>query len=94
LADALLYICLKSINESDTTAISVPSHIRDRVAASYNSLGLDDDQPVKKVPLHVYRVNETLQIDKVVTVTDGKMARRLLPISLLQGLLEEAQPVR
>ena len=88
LAKALLYICLKSVDESDTTAIPVPSHIRDRVIVAYNSLGLEDDQPVKKVPLHIYRVNETLQIDEVVTVaggTDGEAASSNITVSGAAG---------
>jgi hypothetical protein len=47
--------------------VPVPADIRQRVRADYAELGLDEAQPVLKVPLHIYRINEMLQINEVVT---------------------------
>ena len=68
LAKALLYICLKHQSEDDDdTVIPVPEHIREKIRAAYNILGLEEDQPIKKVPLHVYNINELLMIDELAT---------------------------
>ena len=44
LAKALLYICLKHQSEDDDdTVIPVPEHIREKIRAAYNMLGLEED---------------------------------------------------
>jgi hypothetical protein len=58
LALPLLYACLKD-------DIMVPEGIRSRVRIAYSNLGLDEEQPVTKIPLHVYRVNDKLMIDPI-----------------------------
>ena len=59
---ALLYICLSS-NEK----VVIPAALCNRVKAAYAELGLDEDQPVEKVALHVYRLpNGTFGINDVV----------------------------
>jgi hypothetical protein len=69
LGKAVLYICLKEQDSQQRDKfVPVPADIRQRVCAAYAELGLDEAQPVLKVPLHIYRINEMLQIDKVVTV--------------------------
>ena len=55
---SLLYICL-----SDDDAVYVPDNLRERVRLAYTALGLNEAQPIEKVPLHVYRNNERLEID-------------------------------
>ena len=66
---AVLYICLKEQDPQQCDKfVPVPADIRQRVRAAYIELGLDEAQPVLKVPLHIYRINEMLQIDEVVTV--------------------------
>jgi hypothetical protein len=66
LGKAVLYICLK---EQDTQRrdeyVPVPHEMQERVRAAYAELGLEESQPVLKVPLHIYRINEMLQIDEV-----------------------------
>ena len=57
----------------DETAVEelvVPSHIVDRVKAAYHELPLDDKppQPVLKVPLHVYRVEDATLIEEIQAV--------------------------
>lgn len=64
LGKALLYICLKEQNPQDRDKyVPVPSNIQQRVCSAYAELGLAEVQPVLKVPLHIYRINEMLQID-------------------------------
>ena len=58
LALALLYICL-----GDNEVVFVPPEVKSRVRAAYAQLGLEEAQPIKKVPLHVYRNNGVLMID-------------------------------
>ena len=48
---SLLYICLSS-NEQ----VVIPEALCDRVQDAYAALGLDEEQPVEKVQLHVYRM--------------------------------------
>ena len=62
LALPLLYICLSSNQE-----VYVPSELRTKVQNAYAALGLDEEQPIRKVPLHIYRVNGVLMIDPVDT---------------------------
>ena len=50
LALALLYICLQH-NED----IYVPPPLRSTVRDAYAALGIDEEEPIQKVPLHVYR---------------------------------------
>jgi hypothetical protein len=60
LALPLLYACMKD-------NIMVPEGIRIRVKDAYSNLGIDEDQPVKKIPLHaVYRIDDRLTIDPIV----------------------------
>ena len=62
LGEALLYICLSSNEE-----VLIPAPLRDRVKAAYAALGLDEEQPLEKVALHVYRMpNGTFGISDVV----------------------------
>jgi hypothetical protein len=58
LALPLLYACM---NDN----IMVPEGIRARVKVAYNSLGFDEHQPVTKIPLYVYRINDRLMIDPI-----------------------------
>ena len=59
---SLLYICLSS-NEQ----VIIPEALSNRVKGAYAALGLDEDQPVEKVELHVYRMpNGTFGISDVV----------------------------
>ncbi len=68
LGKAVLYICLKEQDPQQRDKfVPVPADIRQRVRADYAELGLDEAQPVLKVPLHIYRINEMLQINEVVT---------------------------
>ena len=60
LGKALLFACL-----SDDERIFVPGELRERVRAAYNALGLEETQPVEKVPLHIYRVRDLLMIDPI-----------------------------
>ena len=63
LGTALLYICMQEESEVGANVVPVPEDIRSRVRQSFAHLGLTDDQPVKKLPLHVHHINETLIID-------------------------------
>ena len=67
LGHALLYICLSSNEE-----VLISSPLRNRVKAAYAALGLDEEQPLEKVALHLYRMpNGTFGISDVVpTGTD------------------------
>ena len=65
LAKALLYICLKEVQEGDAAVVPVPVILRNRVRSAYALLGLDEQHPVKKVPLHIHRVGESLVINKI-----------------------------
>ena len=67
LGHALLYICLSSNEE-----VLAPPPLRDRVKAAYAALGLDEEQPLEKFTLDVYRMpNGTFGIrDAVPTGTD------------------------
>jgi hypothetical protein len=58
LALPLLYACL-----GDNEKIAIPDELRNRVCAAYNALGNEEEQPVKKVPLCIYQVNDKLMID-------------------------------
>jgi hypothetical protein len=58
LALPLLYACMKD-------DIMIPEGIRIRVKDAYSNLGFDEDQPVKKIPLHVYRIEDRLMIDPI-----------------------------
>ena len=58
---SLLYICT-----GDNADVYVPPELRARVRRALAELGLDTDQPIKKVPLVVYRVEGVLNIDALV----------------------------
>lgn len=58
LALALLYACM-----SEEESIFVPDDIRGRVRTAYDRLGLDVAQPVKKIPLVIYRIEDQLRIE-------------------------------
>jgi hypothetical protein len=58
LALSLLYACMKD-------DIMVTEGIRIRVKDAHSKLGFDEDQPVKKIPLHVYRIEDRLMIDPI-----------------------------
>lgn len=60
LALPLLYICL-----SENEDVYVPSALRDRVRGAYNVLNLDIQQPIRKVPLVVHRIDGLMHIDPV-----------------------------
>ena len=55
---ALLYSAMKE-------TIMMPDSIRKRIKDAYNLLRNDEEQPVKKVPLHVFRMNAKLCIEPV-----------------------------
>jgi hypothetical protein len=66
LALSLLYICLRS-NED----IIIPDALCNRVKAAYAALGLEEEEPVEKVQLHVYRMpNGTFGISDTVPTGD------------------------
>jgi hypothetical protein len=68
LGKAVLYICLKEQDPQQRDKfVPVPADVCQRVRAAYAELGLDEAQPVLKIPLHIYCINEMLQIDEVVT---------------------------
>ena len=46
-------------------ASEVPIAIREQVTVAYATLGADEIQPVIKVPLHVYRIEDRLTIDEI-----------------------------
>ena len=58
LALPLLYACLKE-------DIMVPEGIRTRVKVAFSKLGCEEVQPVTKIPLHVYRIDDKLMIDPI-----------------------------
>lgn len=62
----LLYICLSS-NED----VYVPTQLRNRVRNAYAQLGNEEEQPIKKIPLHIYRLRGVLMIDPVDTAVAG-----------------------
>jgi hypothetical protein len=45
--------------------IMVPEGVRIRVKDAYSNLGFDEDQSVKKIPLHAYRIEDRLMIDPI-----------------------------
>ena len=51
LGHTLLYICLSSNEE-----VAIPMALCNRVKAAYAALGLDEEQPVERVALHIYRL--------------------------------------
>lgn len=51
-------------------SIDVPSDIRERVTAAYAALGMNETQPVVKVPLYVYRIEDRLMIDEILQDND------------------------
>ena len=68
----LLYICLGS-NED----IIIPDALRHRVKAAYGALGLEEEELVKKVTLHVYWIpNGTFGISDTVPTGDGTEGRK------------------
>ena len=69
LGTALLYACI-----SDDPNIYIPRNIRSRVRSAYNSLGLDESQPVMKVPLIVYRDQDQLRIEPIADPGQGVAA--------------------
>ena len=67
LALPLLFICLGSDEN-----VHVPGVLRNHVRSKYSLLGLDEEQPVEKIALHVYRgPNGTFGIDDCVGVGTG-----------------------
>lgn len=62
-----LAILFAALDES----IDVPLRIRNRVKLAYSELGLEETQPVMKVALHVYRIEDRLMIDEVEPVSDN-----------------------
>jgi hypothetical protein len=75
LGKAMLYICLKEQDPQQCNKVMpVPADIHQRVCAAYAELGLDEAQPVLKVPLHIYHINKMLQIDEVVTDVGASVA--------------------
>ena len=60
MALSLLYICLSS-----KAKVYVPGALRNRVKVTYAALGLDEDEPIKKISLLIYRVNGVLMIDEI-----------------------------
>ena len=67
---SLLYICL-SCNE----VVYIPPTLRDRVRSACTALGLNEQHPIVKVPLHVYRNKEVLEIDSLVNDQPGEGGR-------------------
>ena len=67
LALPLLFICLRSDD-----SVHVPDVLRNHVRSKYSLLGLNEEQPVEKIALHVYRgPNGTFGIDDCVGVGTG-----------------------
>ena len=67
---SLLYICLSSNKH-----VVIPEALSNRVKGAYAALGLDEDQPVEKGELHVYRMpNGTFGISDVVPTGTGAAA--------------------
>ena len=60
LGKAVLYACM-----SEEDRILVPDNLKQRVRTAYNQLNLEETQPVKKVPLHVHRLNDRLMISPI-----------------------------
>jgi hypothetical protein len=52
-------------------SIDLPSGIRERITVAYAMLGLDEQQPVVKIPLYVYRIEDRLMIDEIVQENNG-----------------------
>jgi hypothetical protein len=66
--ETLLKLFASSSSFAQTNScLWLPADIRQRVRAAYAELGLGEAQPVLMVPLHIYRINQMLQIDKFVT---------------------------
>ena len=64
---ALLYICLSS-NED----VLCPDALRDRVKDAYAALGIEEEEPIAKIELHVYRMpNGTFGISDAVPTEEG-----------------------
>lgn len=71
--------------------IMIPQAIRDRIKTAYNQLGLEEEQPVKKIPLHVYYIEDHLMINEVVDTEDGEDGNATAAISGFSLRREEAQ---
>lgn len=68
--------------------IGAPNNIRQRVTAAYATLGLDENRPVIKVPLHVYRIEDRLMIDEI--VQGNNLVPRVdgaLPVNVATGIV-------
>ena len=64
---ALLYICLSS-NED----VLCPDALRDRVKDAYAALGIEEEEPIAKIELRVYRMpNGTFGISDAVPTEEG-----------------------
>ena len=65
---------------TDNEEVLIPVPLRDRVKAAYAALGLDEEQPLEKVALHVYRMpNGTFGINDVVPTETDPAARQQPP---------------
>ena len=49
----------------------VTHDMRERVTAAHAELGLEDEEPLKKAPLHVHRIRDRFMVDEVVEVQNG-----------------------
>jgi len=68
---ALLYICLSS-NED----VLCPAALRGRVKDAYAALGIEEEEPIAKIELHVYRMpNGTFGISDAVPTTIRRQGR-------------------
>lgn len=82
----LLYACL-----SNNDKIAIPDELRNRVCAAYNALGNEEEQPVKKVPLSIYQVNDKLMIDPLMDDGVGIGRRSGLAAGPTPGNHDEVQ---
>jgi hypothetical protein len=52
--------------------VEVPAVIENRVRLAYGELDIEEPQPVEKIALHIYRIDEMLMIDEVTPLEDGE----------------------
>ena len=71
LGPALLWACH---TEDDCLQAIVPDDLRERVKSTYNNIRgghPGDYNPVEKLPLHIYRVENEVHIEEMITMLDG-----------------------
>jgi len=85
---ALLYACFTS----GETEILVPDVIKKRVHMAYEQLGIEEAQPVRKIPLIVQRRNDQMVIDEYIEVgnhqvMNGQINGAVMNIEYFQSIL-------